>query len=239
VSRRALHHYDDIGLLSPSARSDAGYRLYSYDDLLRLQEIMVWRVLGFALGEIQAILDDPTYDRISALRKQRELVDGQLERLGGLRGALEAALAAEVNGTKLKEDAMFEGFDPTEYEEDVRERWGHTEAYRESTRRTAAYGEAEWRAIRFEWDDIVQEFAALKAPGDLADGRLARALAERHRQHVSRWFYECPPAMHRGLGKLSAEDERFARNYDNVAPRLAVYVRDAFAANAEAGNARG
>ena len=76
------------------------------------------------------------------------------------------------------------------------------------------------------------ELAAAKAAGVPADGARAMAAAERHRQHISRWFYDCPPAMHHGLGKMSAEDPRFARNYDKVAPGLAAYVRDAFAANA-------
>jgi DNA-binding transcriptional MerR regulator len=58
VSVRALHHYDEIGLLVPSGRSDAGYRLYSYADLERLHEILVWRQLGFALDDIRALLDD-------------------------------------------------------------------------------------------------------------------------------------------------------------------------------------
>lgn len=234
VTVRTLHHYDEIGLLSPGTRSDAGYRLYSYGDLARLQEILVWRALGFSLVEIQAILDDLGYDRVNALRKQRALIDQEAERLGAMRAALDAALDAEENGTDMEEDTMFEGFDPAEYEDEARQRWGHTETYRESTRRTATYGEADWRSIRSESDEIVREFAALKAAGQPADGDRARALAERHRRHISRWFYDFPPAMHRGLGRLYVEDDRFASNYDKVAPGLAVYVRDAFAANAEA-----
>ncbi|MFL5831150.1 MAG: MerR family transcriptional regulator [Solirubrobacteraceae bacterium] len=233
VTVRTLHHYDEIGLLSPSERSEAGYRLYAYDDLARLQEILVWRALGFSLAEIQAILDDPGYDRIAALRKQRALIEQQAERLGALRAALDAALAAEANGTKMEVQAMFDGFDPSEYEQEVRERWGHTEAYRESTRRAAAYGETEWREIRAEAEEITREFGELKAAGEPADGQRARALAERHRRHIARWFYDCPPAMHRGLGQMYTDDERFARNYETVAPGLAAYLRDAFAANAE------
>ena len=129
---------------------------------------------------------------------------------------------------------MFEGFDPAEYEDEARERWGHTDAYRESTRRAAGYGEAEWRTIREESEAIVRDFAALAAAGEPADGARARAVAERHRQHISRWFYECPPAMHRGLGQMYVTDERFARNYEKVADGLAAYVRDAMAANADA-----
>ncbi len=234
VTVRTLHHYDEIGLLAPSGRSEAGYRLYAYADLARLQEILGWRALGFSLAEIQSILDDPAYDRIGALRRQRELVERQAERLGALRHALVTAIDAEQKGTTMPENAMFEGFDPTEYEDEVRERWGDTDAYRESTRRAASYGEAEWQAIRAEGDEIVGELAAAKAAGAPADGERAMAAAERHRQHISRWFYDCPPAMHRGLGRMSADDPRFARNYDKVAPGLAAYVRDAFTANADA-----
>jgi MerR family transcriptional regulator, thiopeptide resistance regulator len=234
VTVRTLHHYDEIGLLRPSGRSESGYRLYAYVDLTRLQEILVWRALGFSLGEIQSILDDPAYDRMKALRRQRELVEREAERLGALRDALDTAIDAEEKGTTMPEHTMFDGFDPADYEDEVRERWGDTDAYRESARRTASYDEADWREIRSEWDAIVAELAAAMVAGEPADGEPAMAAAERHRQHISRWFYECPPAMHRGLGRMSADDPRFARNYDAVAPGLAVYVRDAFAANADA-----
>ena len=122
VTVRTLHHYDEIGLLSPRERSEAGYRLYAYEDLARLQEILVWRALGFSLAEIQAILGDPGYDRLAALRKQRALIEQQAERLGALRAALDAALDAEANGTKMEVHAMFDGFDPSEYEDEARER---------------------------------------------------------------------------------------------------------------------
>jgi DNA-binding transcriptional MerR regulator len=116
VTVRTLHHYDELGLLSPSGRSDAGYRLYSYDDLTRLREILIWRGLGFGLGEIAALLDDPGHDRLAALERQRELIEGERERLGALAAAVDAAIAAHRNGTRLETTTMFEGFDPSEYE---------------------------------------------------------------------------------------------------------------------------
>jgi MerR family transcriptional regulator, thiopeptide resistance regulator len=88
VTVRTLHHYDEIGLLRPSGRSEAGYRLYGHADLERLQEIVVWRQLGFSLTEVQDLLDDPGYDRGAALRRQRELVELQVERLGATARAL-------------------------------------------------------------------------------------------------------------------------------------------------------
>ncbi len=232
VTVRALHHYDEIGLLAPSARTEAGYRLYSHADLLRLQEILVWRQLGFALAEIQAMLDEPGYDRGTALRRQRELVGRELERLSGVAGALDAALDAHENGTQLEEATMFDGFDHSLYEDEVRERWGHTEAYRESARRAARYGEAEWAAIRAESEEIVRAFAQLLAAGEPADGAATRDLAERHREQISRWFYPCSRDMHRRLGELYVGDERFARTYEQVAPGLANYVCEAITASA-------
>ncbi|HTX07551.1 MAG TPA: MerR family transcriptional regulator [Solirubrobacteraceae bacterium] len=235
VTVRALHHYDELGLLSPRGRSEAGYRLYSDADLARLREILIWRQLGFALSEIQALLDEPGHDRIGALERQRELVDRDLERLSAVAGAIEAALEAERRGTRMEETTMFDGFDPSEYEDEARERWGHTDAYQEAARRTRGYGDAEWAQIRAESDAIVNELVALMRAGEPADGAAARALAERHREHISRWFYPCSVQMHRGLGEMYVADERFARNYEQLAPGLAAHFRDAIAANAGEG----
>jgi DNA-binding transcriptional MerR regulator len=234
VTVRTLHHYDELGLLSPSGRSEAGYRLYAYDDLARLREILIWRTLGFPLTEIAALLDDPGHDRLAALERQRELIERETDRLGALAAAVDAAIAAHVNETRLEETTMFEGFDPSEYEEEVRERWGDTEAYRESARRTAQYGEAEWEEIRAEADAITRELIVLMRAARPADGPEARALAERHRAHISRWFYPCSPAMHRGLGEMYVADHRFTRTYEREAEGLAAYLHDAIVANAEA-----
>ena len=133
---------------------------------------------------------------------------------------------------------MFEGFDASEYEDEARERWGHTEAYRETARRAHAYGEAEWNEIRGESEEIVRELTRLMRAGEPADGPKARSLAERHREHISRWFYPCSPQMHRGLGEMYVADERFTRTYDGEAPGLAGYFHDAIVANADAATAQ-
>lgn len=237
VTVRTLHHYDELGLLSPSERSETGYRLYSYDDLARLQEILIWRALGFSLAEIKSLLDDPGYDPISALERQRELVGREIDRLGAVAAAVDAALAAHRNGTQIEEKQMFDGFDPALYEDEARERWGGMEAYQESARRSQAYGEDEWLQIRRESSDIVGELVAAMRAGEPADGPAARALAERHRDHISRWFYPCSPAMHRGLAEMYVADERFTRTYEREAEGLAAYFHDAIVANADASEA--
>ena len=234
VTVRTLHHYDELGLLSPSGRSEAGYRLYSYDDLARLREVLTWRTLGFSLTEIAALLDDPGHDRLAALQRQRELIERELDRLEALAGAVDAAIAAHRNGTELEVTTMFDGFDPSEYEDEARERWGHTDAYRESARRAAGYGEAEWAEIRSEASAITDDLVALMREGERADGAAARAVAERHREHISRWFYPCATQMHRGLAEMYIADERFAQTYEREASGLAAYFHDAIVANADA-----
>jgi MerR family transcriptional regulator, thiopeptide resistance regulator len=233
VSVRTLHHYDEIGLLVPSERSQAGYRLYAHADATRLQEILVWRQLGLALEDIRRLLDDPAHDRETTLRRQRVLVAAELERLAATARALDAALAAHQQGHEPEVSRMFEDFDPAEYEQEARERWGDTDAYQQSARRTARYGEAEWAQIRTDSETVLADFTALLTAGAPADGAPARAVAERHRRHIAQWFYELSPQMHRTLAEMYITDARFAAGYEKVAPGLAQYVHDAVLANAD------
>jgi hypothetical protein len=129
---------------------------------------------------------------------------------------------------------MFTDFDPAQYEDEARGRWGHTDAYRESARRTATYGDAEWAQIQAEAEQVVTDFAALMNAGVPADGERARAVAERHRQHTTHWFYPVSLEMHRKLAEMYVADARFAAGYENVAAGLTVYVHDAVIANADA-----
>lgn len=231
VTVRTLHHYDERGLLSPSGRSDSGYRLYSERDLERLQEILGWRALGFSLGEIGELLDAPGHDRLSALRTQRELVDAELARLAALARTLDRTIAT-IEGDEPQEETMFDGLKPDEYQDEARERWGRTDAYKQSARRAAAYGEAQWREIKAQTQEIEQLFAELKRSGQPADSEPARAAAEQARLQIDRWFYSCSREMHRRLGEVYVADPRFAANYERLEPGLAAYIRDAIAANA-------
>ncbi|MGO9971574.1 MAG: MerR family transcriptional regulator [Solirubrobacteraceae bacterium] len=237
VTVRTLHHYDERGLLSPTGRTDSGYRLYSERDLERLQEILGWRALGFSLEKIGVLLDEIGHDRLSALRTQRDLVETELERLAGLAQALDRAIATVEHGDEQQEESMFIGFDPSDYEDEAHKRWGHTDTYQESARRATTYGEEQWRHIKAQGQKIERLFAQLKRSGQPADGEPARAAAEQARLHIDRWFYPCSREMHRALAKMYIDDPRFAASHDKVEPGLAAYVRDAIVANANASDA--
>jgi DNA-binding transcriptional MerR regulator len=233
ITVRTLHHYDDIGLLRPADRSDAGYRLYEDQDLARLHEILVWRSFGFPLDEVRALLDDPAHDPLESLLAHRERLARQLGDLEAQVGALDRAIARVRAREPLGDGdlkALFGGFDPSSYEAEVEARWGDTEAFRESKRRTARYGRAEWEAIRAEADALNQRLAALLRAGADPASPEAREAAEAHRAHTDRWFYPVSPEIHLGLAELYVADPRFAATYDALEPGLAVWLRAAILA---------
>ena len=233
VTVRALHYYDEIGVLKPSGRSESGYRLYAHEDLLRLQEILAWQQLGFTLREVVALLDEPDYDRAGALARQRGLAEAERARFAEMVAALDEALAALREGRRLEEANMFEGFEPGHYADEAERLWGGTRQYRESQRRVARYGDEDWQRMRREAEEIASGFAACLADGCEPSEARALDLAERHREHIGRWFYDCPPTCHRGLGDLYVSDPRFRATWDRRRGGLAEFVRSAIVANSE------
>ena len=233
VTVRTLHHYDAIGLVVPGERTPAGYRLYGRRDIERLQEVLLFRELGFSLEQIEEIVAGPAYHRAAALEHHRALLERKAARLRAMLGAVDAALEAHRRGTTMSNEDMLEvfgDFDPSQYEEEAKQRWGDTDAYRESARRTAAYTRADWQQLSRESEEINAAFIALMEEGVPADSPRARAAAERHRAYISKWFYECTPEIHRGLGQMYVADPRFTRNIDKAHPGLAAYMSAAIAA---------
>jgi hypothetical protein len=127
---------------------------------------------------------------------------------------------------------VFGDFDPSQYEEEARRRWGDTEAYRESARRATRYAKADWQQIGREGGEINAALVALMQAGTPPNSPEAVELAERHRAHLSKWFYECTPEIHAGLGQMYVADPRFTANIDQAGPGLAQYLSAAIAANA-------
>jgi len=235
---RTLHHYDEIGLVVPGGRSDAGYRLYGRPEVERLQEVLFFRELGFGLDEIKEIVSRSGYHRTGALLRQRELLESRAERLLAMIDSVDTVIEAERQGMDLDNEEMLEvfgDFDPAQHQAEAEERWGDRDAYAESARRTAGYTKQDWEQMGGEADDINQAMLALKDAGVAADSPEAMAVAERHRAHISKWFYECSPQIHSGLGAMYVADPRFTANIDKAGEGLAQYLSDAIAANTAAG----
>jgi DNA-binding transcriptional MerR regulator len=235
VSVRTLHHYDDLGLLTPSGRSEAGYRLYAMPDLERLQHILFYKELGFALDEIGELLVDPAFDRRRALVAQRELIAAQAARYHAMLDLVDRTLDALEGGTTMTKEDMFEvfgDFHPAEYDDEVEERWGNTDAYKESARRTKGYTKQDWQRFKAESEAVNAAISALMDAGVPPDDPRAMDAVERHRLQIDRWFYPCSHKMHVGLGEMYVADPRFAANYEKARPGMAEYVRAAIRANA-------
>lgn len=124
----------------------------------------------------------------------------------------------------------FGDFDPSEHAAEASARWGGTDAFRESARRTALYTEDDWAEISREADGINRAFLDLMAAGTLATDGVAGAVVDRHREHISKWFYECTPEIHAGLGQMYIGDAGFTENMDKAGDGLARYLADAIAA---------
>jgi DNA-binding transcriptional MerR regulator len=236
VSVRTLHHYDGIGLLVPSRRSPAGYRRYCDSDLRRLRQILLYREMEFSLDEIATMVRDPVANADDHLRRQHYLLRQRQARTTALLSAIEAEMEARKMGISLTPEEQFEVFgrdDLGRYDEEVEQRWGDTDAYHQSRRKTAALTKEDWVAIQAETDANRRALAAAMAAGEPATGAVATGLAEAHRQHISRWFYDCGHELHRGLAEMYVSDARFTAHYESVAPGLAGYVHDAIVANAD------
>jgi DNA-binding transcriptional MerR regulator len=235
VTVRALHYYDSIGLLAPSARSPAGYREYSEADVERLQQIVAYRACGLSLTDVADVLETTGIARAEHLSRQIAMLDDRMAELVRQRTTLATALEAQQMGITLDPQEYFEVFgrsDPSQHAEEVEQRWGDTDAHRESTRRTSAYTKDDWLAAKAEQEAVAAELAACLAAGLPADGERAMDAAEAHRQHISNWYYECTYEIHVGLADMYVGDPRFTANYDDRLPGLAAYVQAAIYANA-------
>src|SRR4051794_1371757 len=172
VTVRTLHHYDQIGLLSPSGRTAAGYRQYAPADLDRLHRVLLYRELGFPLEEVATLHDDPSADPEAHLRRQHRLLRDRLGRTSDMIAAVEKEMEARAMGISLTPEERFEVFgeqDPAQYEAEASQRWGETDAYAQSKRKTAAYTKDDWVQILAEGGDIERRFADAMRSGAAPD----------------------------------------------------------------------
>lgn len=236
ISVRALHHYDDIGLVVPSDRTPKGYRSYSASDVERLHRVLTYRELGFALDDIAVLLDDPSVDAMAHLQRQRDLLDERIDRLHRMAAAVDKMMEAKKMGIQLSPEEQREVFGDNwlgdRYAEEAEQRWGQSDEWKQSQQRTASYTKDDWKQIMAETDALEGDFATAMSAGVPAESEDAAALAERHRASIER-YYDCGYEMHVCLGEMYIADERFTKHYDDRAPGLARYVRDVIVANAE------
>lgn len=226
VSVRTLHYYGEIGLLSATARTHSGYRLYDDDSLFRLQQILIKRELGLSLEGIKASLDDPNHDLKSTLLKQRKTLNERKLRTNEILKAIDSALE-QLEEKKMAKDKLFKGFNPEEHEVEAKEKWGGTDAYSESKRRTKKYTKENLAEINQFQADKFDKVAALMVVGKTINSIEVQDVVEAHRLYIDRWFYPCSKEMHQGLAAMYKQDERFQKTFDQHGEGLALFFADA------------
>ncbi len=234
VSVRTLHHYDRIGLLRPSRSATNGYRTYGDAELLVLQQILFFRELEFPLGDIKRIVTAPGFDMAAALTDQRRLLELKRKRLAGLMRTIDTTLK-KLNHKKSMEDKDLYGtFSKEEmdaYTKEAKERWGHTDAWKQSQERTKHWTKADYKRIAEEGAKFMQVVVS-----HMHEDPASPAVQELMDQHYNalRTFYEPNLTMYRGLADMYVADARFKAYYEKFAPGLAQFMHDAMYAYCDA-----
>lgn len=230
TTSRALRHYGEIGLLTPSRIGHNGYRYYDHDALVRLQRILLLRELGLGLPQIGDVLaretsqEDALTGHLAWLRQEQDRLERQIV-------SVQLTIEAVKGGEYLMAEDMFDGFDHTQYKDEVEQRWGKS-AYADSDRWWRGMSADEKHAWKKRAADLGRDWIAVAQSGTGPDSVDAQAVAGRH----VAWLTGIPgtPAADPGgdakayvigLGEMYVADERFGANYGG--PTGAAFVRDA------------
>ena len=226
VSVRTLHYYDEIGLIKPAlVDAQNGYRFYDENSLLRMQEILFYRELDFSLKSILEILSSPDYNKKKALAEQRKLLELKKERLERIIDALDGATKGKVTMTAF-DNSDYETA-RKQYEVEVKQRWGETDAYKEHKQRTANYSKDKWQEVNDGLMSVFAKFAECKKNGNTADLDDAQALVKELQNYITENYYTCTKEILAGLGQMYVADERFKTNIDKNGDGTAEFVSKA------------
>lgn len=228
VSVRTLHYYDEIGLLKPAYFNEQnGYRGYDEKSLERMIEILFYRELDFPLKSILCILSSPDYDKAQAIRKQKELLTLKKERLEKMIAALDKAEKGEIQMNTFKNNEYEAA--RKQYAAEAKQRWGSTDAYKESEQKTAGYSADKWSSVNAGLDAVLAEFAAIKG-SETPESNAAQALVRKLQAYITDNFYACTPEILSGLGQMYVADERFKANIDKNGNGTAEFISAAIRA---------
>ncbi len=240
VTVRTLHHWDQIGLASPSERTWSDYRLYTATDLQRLQRIMVYRELDMPVAEIGTLLDDPDADAVASLTAQKERILEKVTRLADLERGVDRMIEAHRGGVLLTTEQQREIFgdrwDP-DWTRQAHQKWGHTDQWSEFAERGAQRSPEQWAQLQGARTDLEGRLGNAVRDGVLPGSDAADALVDEHREVFSN-FFTLSVSMQVCLGRMyeasAGTGADFAEHYESVAPGLTAWLRQAIDARARA-----
>ena len=229
VSVRALHHYDEIGLLKPASVGANRYRYYGREELLRLQQILLHRELGIPLLDVAAILDDPKFNQLDALRQQREKLENEAKRYAQLVRTIDRTIASLNGDHAMKNADLYKGISPqkqAEYEKWLIETYGGDmpERISVSKKKYESLTDAEKARLNDELLEVESAWADAMKNGVPADSKSLDPLLKRHRAWVATmWHKPCPPEAYAGLADLHLGHPDFVSRYEAIAEGFSDY----------------
>ena len=211
VSVRTLHHYDAIGLLKPAEITEAGYRLYDEDALMRLHLIIVYRELDFSLKQISEILDAPDFDQNRILEEQIRLLEQKREQL---QNRITFARGLKLTGVNNMDHKNFDHKKMDDYSAQAKALWGKTDAYKEFEAKSAGRSKDTEKAIG---NDLMDLFVQLGTMRDLEPGSEAiQNWVAQLQAFITDHYYTCTKPILRGLGEMYAGGGSMTENIDNA-----------------------
>ena len=235
LSTRTLRWYDEIGLLKPARVAESGYRYYGPAQVDRLQHILTYRALGLQLARIRECLDDPSFDRLAALRQHRKELQDRKARLELLIQSVEETIGCEERKETMNDERKFAAFkerlvaeNEAAYGQEARQRYGEAAVDGANAGLLGMTREQyeTWTALdaelRRRLEDAVRE-------GLSPDSETGRELCALHRRWLAATDRHLNAAKHKGIAELYVMDERFTAYYDRTVPGCAGFLRDAVA----------
>jgi DNA-binding transcriptional MerR regulator len=226
VSTRTLHYYDEIELLKPSSVAPNGYRYYDEVAVLRLQQILFFKELGFGLKEIKEVIDQADFDVLQALEAHRLTLQERVERLTQLIDTVDKTILHYQGDITMNDKNLFEGFSEEkqkDYEEEIRQRYGDKDL-KESQRRWKSYSQEKKDAIRAEGEAIFRTIGAKMGKGH--DSPEVQAQIKALHDYIG-YFYECSYERLLGLGQLYNEHPDFIARFQQIDPGLPAFLQKA------------
>lgn len=226
VSRRTLHHYDEVGLLKPSLKGRNRYRYYNDEAVLRLQQILFYRELGLSLKEIKEILNQPDFDVLRALETHRDELEKRIAHLNRLIDTVDKTILHLNGGITMSKKEIFEAFTEEqveEYAEEARQRWD-PKLVNHSMKLWKSYSDEKKKAIMAEGGSNYQEIFDNMDKGH--DSPEVQAGVAKWHQHM-RYFYKPTLEMLSGLGQMYCDDPRFRRNFEKYSPEFPEFLCEA------------
>lgn len=206
LSVRTLHHWDEIGLVSPSRRTSAGYRLYTPEDLERLRRVVAYREAGLGLEAIRDVLDDAATEIGDTLREQRAQLTRRIRQTFGDQWEPQRAQLARFA-------------------------WGGSRQWAQFAERSASRSPAQWRALSGAVQTLERDLADAMGRTVVPGSEEADELVDRHRELFSQ-FFPLTRSMQVCLARMFEADPGFSSYYDGISAGLAMWLRQIIDASA-------